>query len=138
MMMETIKEVQMKHGVTASFFVTCQYAKKNREKVRGLAKDGYYIGPYPYRHLIICGLVNRKTLVSRKKLCSDIQKNLRQLRKSGVSHAVDIFIPPYEYYNQDIVDWSEGLGMQRVDFTSGIRTAADSTFSKDGGGVFEI
>lgn len=125
---EKIREVLLRHEITASFFVTGQYAKRNREKVRSLAKDGHYIGPHSHRHLLYADWENRKTLVSRKKFRRDIQKNLRQLRKAGVSHAVDVFMPPYEWYNQDIVDWSAELGMQVVDFTPGIRTAADYTF----------
>lgn len=129
---EKIREVLLRHRITASFFVTGQYVKRNREKVRSLVKDGHYIGPHSHRHLLYADWENRKTLVSRKKFRRDIQKNIRQLKQAGVTHAIDVFMPPYEWYNQDIVDWSAELGMQVVDFTPGIRTAADYTYPQMG------
>ena len=36
-------------------------------------------------------------------------------------------MPPYEWYNQAIVDWSRALGLSVVSFTPGVRTNADYT-----------
>lgn len=37
------------------------------------------------------------------------------------------FIPPYEWYNQDISDWAEAMGVQIVNFTPGTTSNADYT-----------
>ena len=36
-------------------------------------------------------------------------------------------MPPYEWYNNVIVDWSRAMGVSVVNFTPGIRTNADYT-----------
>lgn len=125
---QTIKEVLLDRQLKASFFVTGQYAEQNRDKIHDLVKDGHYIGPHSHDHLLYADWETRKTLVSRKKFKRDLQKNLRQLQKAGVDHPVRIFMPPYEWYNHDIVNWSAEMGLQVVDFTYGIRTAADYTY----------
>ncbi|MFV0268500.1 MAG: hypothetical protein ACK5HT_15340, partial [Draconibacterium sp.] len=37
------------------------------------------------------------------------------------------FLPPFEWYNQSITDWTSQLGLSLVNFTPGIRTNADYT-----------
>jgi len=37
------------------------------------------------------------------------------------------FLPPYEWYNDSISQWSKGLGLQLINFTSGTRSHADYT-----------
>ena len=36
-------------------------------------------------------------------------------------------MPPYEWYNGIIVDWSRAMGISVVNFTPGVRTNADYT-----------
>ena len=36
-------------------------------------------------------------------------------------------MPPYEWYNNVIVDWSRAMGVSVVNFTPGLRTNADYT-----------
>ena len=37
------------------------------------------------------------------------------------------FMPPYEWYNQQINDWTEDLGLKLVNFSYGTRSNADYT-----------
>ena len=41
------------------------------------------------------------------------------------------FLPPYEYYNQEIVDWAKAMGLTLVNFTPGTRSNADYTGEAD-------
>ena len=38
-----------------------------------------------------------------------------------------VYLPPYEWYNAESVDWCRQLGLTVVNFTSGIRSNADYT-----------
>jgi peptidoglycan/xylan/chitin deacetylase (PgdA/CDA1 family) len=38
-----------------------------------------------------------------------------------------VFLPPYEWYNAESVDWSRQLGLNVINFTPGIRSNADYT-----------
>jgi peptidoglycan/xylan/chitin deacetylase (PgdA/CDA1 family) len=57
----------------------------------------------------------------------DLQLNVDRLAKIGVTQ-IDKFIPPYEWYNDKIVDWANRIGIQTYNFTPGIRTVADYTY----------
>ncbi len=37
------------------------------------------------------------------------------------------FLPPYEWYNAEIVDWTRAFGMTLVNYTQGTRSNADYT-----------
>ena len=38
------------------------------------------------------------------------------------------FLPPYEWYNVKIVEWTEDLGLKLISFTPGTKSNADYTF----------
>src|SRR5208283_3242833 len=40
---------------------------------------------------------------------------------------VRCFLPPYEHYNQEIVDWAKEMGLTLINFTPGTRSNADYT-----------
>lgn len=42
------------------------------------------------------------------------------------------YIPPYEWYNRQIVSWSKELGLQLVNFSQGTRSTADYTYPEMG------
>lgn len=37
------------------------------------------------------------------------------------------FIPPYEWYNDSISDWTHALGLQLINFSTGTKSTADYT-----------
>ena len=48
--------------------------------------------------------------------------------KFGIQpESAGIFMPPYEWYNRRIVDWSRNLGLDVINFTPGTGTNADYT-----------
>lgn|SRR5690625_3372145 len=129
---ESVNALLSERKINASFFFTGQYLKNNRQKVNKLALDGHYIGPHSYDHLLYADWDTGETLISKNLFKTDLEKNIQEIKASGVEHPVRFFMPPYEWYNQDIVDWSGELGMEVVDFTPGLRTHADFTYPEMG------
>jgi peptidoglycan/xylan/chitin deacetylase (PgdA/CDA1 family) len=60
---------------------------------------------------------------------TDLDRNMAELARHGIDPAgARYWLPPYEWYNRDHVRWIEqARGMVVVNFTSGVRTAADYT-----------
>ena len=42
------------------------------------------------------------------------------------------FLPPYEWYNDSITEWTRQLGLQLVNYTPGTRSTADYTYPEMG------
>ena len=54
------------------------------------------------------------------------------MRPLGIDRKqVPIFMPPYEWYNREIADWTEAMGSRIVNFTPGTRSNADYTTDDD-------
>jgi len=89
---------------------------------------GHAIGPHSDQHLLYAPWDNRDSLlVTKEEFVKDLMQNENKLRKLGVTN-FNQFIPPYEWYNQLIVDWAKDMGYHVYNFTPGLRTAADYTF----------
>lgn len=97
-----------------------------------MAKKGHYIGPHSDAHLLYSPWENRDSLlITKEQFLNDLEKNVERLEKLGIQRG-GIFIPPYEWYNKKIVDWSSESGFEVYNFTSGLRTPADYTFPEMG------
>lgn len=47
----------------------------------------------------------------------------------GITHAdANYFLPPYEWYNKTITDWTRQMNLTLVNFSSGTRSNADYTY----------
>lgn len=124
---EVIREVLEKNNVKSAFFLTGEYVSKNKDKVKELFDAGHYIGPHSYKHLLYVDWDNGTTIVTKKEFTKDLKKNIGLLGKLGVKHKKQIFVPPYEWYNEEIVKWTKELDYSLVNFTPGLRTSADYT-----------
>lgn len=124
-------DVLKKHQVKASFFLTgnCLRQKSNKQSIFRLIKDGHYLGPHSDNHLLYADWIKRDSLLIDKiTFDNDLTNNLKSIGTFGVSISnVQWFLPPYEWYNQQISDWSQLFGMQIISFTPGIGTNADYT-----------
>ncbi len=132
---ETILNELAKHKAKGSFFFTGKLLTKDsfRPLIRRIVAEGHYLGPHSDKHLLYCPWDGpKKTLVSRKKFCADLERNLEKIERFGVKRAqVRFFLPPYEHYNREIVDWSEAMGLTVVNYTPGTRSHADYTGETD-------
>jgi peptidoglycan/xylan/chitin deacetylase (PgdA/CDA1 family) len=125
-----IRNVLAHKRIHAGFFFTGDFYRnpENRELIRQLARDGHYLGPHSDKHLLYCSWSRRdSTLVSREQFCEDLRQNYRVMAESGIVFPVRVFIPPYEWFNEQQVAWSAELGITLFNFTPGIGTPADYT-----------
>jgi endoglucanase len=128
---EYILEVLKKNGIKASFFFTGNFLRNPDYEsfIKKVINNGHYLGPHSDKHLLYCDWDKRdKLLVKRDDFENDLRRNYIELKKFGVSRSsAKWFMPPYEWYNCVIVDWSRAMGLSVVNFTPGIRTNADYT-----------
>jgi endoglucanase len=126
-----IREVLKKENVKAGFFFTGDFYRtpEFEETIRGLAEDGHYLGPHSDRHLLYCDWNDRaKTLVGREEFRADLLANFREMERLGIARLKNhLFIPPYEWYNEDIAAWTRELGLVLFNFTPGTFSNADYT-----------
>ena len=128
---EAILQTLSKNNVKASFFLTgnCLRDKKFEPLIKKIIKQGHYVGGHSDNHLLYAPWENRQqSLVSPDSLINDFRKNMAELEKYGIDVSqLPYYLPPYEYYNRDHVRLIRSLGQTTVNFTPGIRTAADYT-----------
>jgi endoglucanase len=122
--------LKAKH-VDASFFFTGNFYR-NREferLIKRLNSDGHYLGPHSDRHLLYCSWTNRDSLlVSRDQFTTDLLANYTAMEKFGIKKKnARYFIPPYEWYNDSISNWTSRLGIQLINYSPGTRSTADYT-----------
>ena len=128
---EHVLQVLKKHNIKGSFFFTGNFLRNPEFKsiTKKIVEQGHYVGAHSDGHLLYCDWENRdSTLVSFEVFETDLKNNFRELEKFGVKPAeARWFMPPYEWYNRQIVDWSRNLGLEVVNFTPGTGTNADYT-----------
>lgn len=126
---ETIISTLKKHNIKGGFFFTGEFFELYPEIVQRLLAEGHYVGSHSYGHLLYMPWEDRnKLLVTREEFEADMKKSYAQLNAAGIpTEEATLFIPPYEYYNQQISDWSKAMGIQVVNYTPGTITNADYT-----------
>lgn len=126
-----ILKVLKQKQIEASFFFTGDFLRdrKFNSVVKSVIKSGHYVGAHSDKHLLYCDWEKRDSLfVDRSTFEHDLKANFKALESFGVSKTnATWFIPPYEWYNKAIIDWSEAMGVKVVCFTPGVRSNADYT-----------
>jgi peptidoglycan/xylan/chitin deacetylase (PgdA/CDA1 family) len=117
--------------IKASFFLTGNCLREERFKpvISEIIRTGHYVGAHSDKHLLYGSWDDRQqSFVTPDSLAADLRQNRIELEKYGIdTSTVRYFLPPYEYYNQEHVQLIESLGQTVINFTPGIRTAADYT-----------
>jgi peptidoglycan/xylan/chitin deacetylase (PgdA/CDA1 family) len=126
-----LRGVLKKKNIKASFFFTGDFyrAPEKSELIRQLIADGHYLGPHSDKHLLYCDWKSRDSiLVSKEEFAADILANYREMEAFGIlKEKANYFVPPYEWYNQTLVQWAEELGLILFNFTPGTSSNADYT-----------
>ncbi|MDX9880787.1 MAG: glycoside hydrolase family 9 protein [Prolixibacteraceae bacterium] len=126
-----ILDVLAKNSIKASFFFTGNFLRNRqfRSFVKSTIDGGHYVGPHSDGHLLYCDWKKRDSLlVDRSQFETDLRRNYSELQKYGISAGQSRwFMPPYEWYNRSIVDWSEAMGAKVINFTPGTSSNADYT-----------
>lgn len=114
--------------VKASFFVTGDFVRNHLELVKDISSRGHFIGAHSDKHLLYNDWENRDSLlVSSKFIKKDIADNILELEHLGISPKY--FLPPYEWYNKEVVKIAKELDQITINFSPGTRSSADYTTS---------
>ncbi|QDH81542.1 polysaccharide deacetylase family protein [Echinicola soli] len=120
-----------RYGIKASFFFTGSFYRNEdfRQLILDIKEDGHYLGAHSDKHLLYCDWDNRDSLLVSKEIFEeDLKGNYAEMAKWGIEKAdTRYFLPPYEWYNEKISQWTRGFGLQLINFTPGTRSNADYT-----------
>ena len=126
---EQIFEILKEHQVKASFFFTGNFLRNREHKriIKKIIKDGHYIGPHSDKYVLYCDRKNRdSTIISFEAFKTDLENNIKELERFEIQPKnVKFFVPPYELYNREIVNWGKMLGFELINFTPGTGTNDD-------------
>lgn len=128
----SIQNTLRNQKIKASFFFTGRFYDNPAFKslIIGLKKDGHYLGAHSDNHLLYCDWTKRDSLlVLQKQFSEDLKNNYKKMKSIGIEKKdAHLFLPPYEWYNKKIADWTNAEGLKLINFTPGTRSAADYTF----------
>jgi len=120
-----------KKKIKGSFFLTGNFLRNPRfnPEVKRMIADHHYIGPHSDRHLLYAPWEKRDSLlITQQQFNEDITNNIKELNKFGIkTQSIKYFLPPYEWCNRRISQWSADRGLQLINFTPGTGTNADYT-----------
>lgn len=115
----TILRVCKEREVPASFFVTGDFLRLHGDAAKSIVDAGHVLGPHGDAHLLYCDWKDRgKTLVTREAFRADLQKNMDDLARLGAAPTA-FFVPPYEWFNAEQVEWAREMGLTLINFTPG-------------------
>ncbi|MFA6360981.1 MAG: polysaccharide deacetylase family protein [Dysgonamonadaceae bacterium] len=118
-----------KNKVKGSFFLTGDFYRKFPKLAKQLQKEGHYMAPHSDKHLLYADWTKRdSTLITYDEFKEDLQNNYSAIREAGLHiESPKYFMPPYEWYNNEISNWAKNLDVQVVNFTPGTTSNADYT-----------
>ena len=126
---ETILNELARHHAKGSFFLTGEFLGRREFEplIERILREGHYLGPHSDQHLLYCPWDGpKKTLVSSNEFFNDLRLNLLKIRHfSDEPLRLQYWLPAYEWYNQEIVEWSGELELALVNYTPGTRSNAD-------------
>lgn len=126
-----IVQTLRKYQAKASFFLTGTFYNnpENKSLINKLIADGHYLGGHSDMHLLYADWTRRdSSLVNQKQFSDDLKANYEKMEAFGLNpENASVFLPPYEWYNAESVDWSRQMGLKVINFTPGIRSNADYT-----------
>ncbi|MEY2428132.1 MAG: hypothetical protein QOJ40_1017 [Verrucomicrobiota bacterium] len=132
---KTILNELARHKGKGSFFVTGDFLTNTNfaQLIQRIVKEGHYLGPHSDKHVLYCPWDGpRKTLITREEFRTDLERNLQKIERFGVSRLrIRYFLPPYEHYNEEIVEWAKEMNLTLINYSPGIRSNADYTGEAD-------
>lgn len=122
----------LKHQRTpGSFFLTGNFYRnpKFTQLICSLRVDGHYLGAHSDQHLLYCDWKNRDSLlISQEEFIYDLENNYKAMKLFGISKKDALyFLPPYEWYNDTISNWTKSLNLLLINFTHGTLSHTDYT-----------
>lgn len=122
--------------IKASFFLTGRFLDNptNELLISRMLRDQHYVGAHSDQHLLYCDWTKRDSLlIDKYTFDQDLSQVYRKLERFGVNKTkASFFLPPYEWYNKEISEWTSNHGLQLINFTPGTLTTADYTIPNMG------
>lgn len=133
---EVILDELKQHGGRGSFFLTGDFLRNPQftALVARIADEGHYLGPHSNKHLLYCSWEHpTNTLVTEEQFAIDLFANLRLIPNPtwNPRRPSRYFLPAFEHYNQDVVDWTRKYRWNLINYTPGTRSNADYTGEAD-------
>ena len=129
---EVIGKTLRDQKTLASFFFTGNFYRNPdfKKAIIKLAADGHYLGAHSDKHLLYADWAKRDSLlVTENQFKKDLRDNYKLMATLGIKKDnAKYFLPPYEWYNKQIVNWTKQEGLTLINFTPGTRTPADYTY----------
>ncbi len=126
-----ILSVLKQQKVPGSFFFTGNFYRNPdfEQLVYSLLSEGHYLGAHSDQHLLYCDWENRDSLlVTHNEFIHDLENNYEIMNSFGISKkSAPYFLPPYEWYNDTISNWTKSLNLQLINYTFGTLSHADYT-----------
>jgi peptidoglycan/xylan/chitin deacetylase (PgdA/CDA1 family) len=64
---------------------------------------------------------------------TDLKENYSAMKAFGITKTdAPYFLPPYEWYNETIANWTQNMGLKLINFTPGTNSNADYTYPEMG------
>jgi peptidoglycan/xylan/chitin deacetylase (PgdA/CDA1 family) len=131
-----IHETLSRHNIKASFFFTGDFYRtpEFRDLIRELKSEGHYIGAHSDKHLLYCTWEKRDSLlVSQEVFNKDVLDNYAEMEKFAIKKDdAPYYMPPYEWYNLEISNWTSQLGLTLFNFSGGTSSNQDWTYPELG------
>ncbi|MEO7531104.1 MAG: glycoside hydrolase family 9 protein [Sediminibacterium sp.] len=133
----SVENTLEKQKVKGSFFFTGRFYanKKFQPGIKKLYKQNNLLGMHSDQHLLYCDWTKRdSTLVTKDSLFKDLRKNKKAMTLAGINPS-DInrfFIPPYEWWNDEVNNWMNTENIKLFSFTPGTTSNADYTYPEMG------
>ncbi len=123
---DQVLSVLKSQHIAASFFLTGDFIRQHTPLVKAMARRNHFVGAHSDKHLLYCDWSSRDSLLhTPDEIKADIAQNLAELRRLGIYPAY--FMPPYEWYNQEVVKLALELNQLTINFSPGTRSNADYT-----------
>ena len=125
-----------KEKIKASFFLTGNFYRNPAFSsfIKTAKTKGHYLGAHSDQHLLYADWKKRDSLlVTKQQFEDDLAANYRAMEQFGIAKkSAPYFLPPFEWYNQTISNWTEDFGLELINFTPGTRSTADYTYPELG------
>jgi peptidoglycan/xylan/chitin deacetylase (PgdA/CDA1 family) len=131
-----ILDILNDNDIKANFFFTGDFYRNesNIEFLEKLADQKHYVGAHSDKHLLYSPWENRDSLlITNFEFITDIENNYKEMQKFGIKKSdAPFYLPPYEWYNNTISEWTEEMGLKLISFSPGTRSNADYTIPSMG------
>lgn len=128
---EFILDELARRGIKGAFYFTGDYLNNPsfRPGLERMVGEGHLVGPHGHGHLLYAPWDDRgETLVTREEFVDDLRQNIEDVVALGIPREEVVWwVPPYEWYNEQIVEWSLAEGIRLHNFTRGTLSSADYT-----------